>query len=100
MSEPDETALELLRRRIDCPVPWCGGLWIDHGGDGAEPEAWLHDETEGIDLPYGTAFYRSQQGAGPLTWSLVVGGVVIARGSEPRRLAAMLRDVAAAVEQF
>lgn len=98
MNEDDATAVEMLRRRIDCPVPWCGGLWIDHGGDGAEPDRWLHDEAEGIDLPHDTAFYRSQQGTGPMVWTLVVGGAVIARGSNPGQLAAMLREVADAVE--
>lgn len=70
---PPELA-DQLGRRIDCPVSWCSGIWLEHGGDGASPDEWVHDDPKGIALPYGAHLYRSQMGAGPVEWSLTVDG--------------------------
>ncbi|GAA1769733.1 hypothetical protein [Agromyces humatus] len=61
----DAEFLAMNHRRIDCPLSWCRGRYLDHGGDGAEPDAWVH---EGEDIKLGSlgsaAFIRV--GAGPV----------------------------------
>lgn len=82
--------------RIGCPVPWCTGYVIDHGGDGSEPDAWRHSD-DGTDLVHGAALYRSQLGAGPTVWEMVAGGATVARGTDLGLLADKLREIADAV---
>lgn len=90
-----------IHRRIDCPVSWCAGRWLQHGGDGAEPEDWVHDEETAILLPHGAQLTRSQVGAGPTEWSLLMPGDGGASFSlepmSPQAYAAWLRDIATAI---
>ena len=83
-------------RRIDCPVAWCTGSWLDHGGDGAPPAAWVHSD-DGIALVHGAALYRSQIGTGAVEWDLIIGGQVVAHGEHLVALAEKLSNVAGAV---
>lgn len=91
-----------VHRRIDCPVAWCAGRWLQHGGDGAAPEDWVHDEEIAMLLPHGAQLTRSKVGAGPIEWSLLLPGDGDASFSlEPMRpasYAAWLRDIAAAID--
>jgi hypothetical protein len=64
--------LAMLNRRIDCPIDWCGGRWFEHGGEGDDPDTWLHEEEPGIELPHGASLRRSQVGSGPVMWSLAI----------------------------
>lgn len=95
----DDEALERIERRIDCPLEWCHGAWLEHGGDGSDPDQWVHEAHAGIELGHGAALYRTREGAGPDQWSFIWGGQSIAWGHEPARLARMLREVADAVEK-
>jgi hypothetical protein len=63
-----------VARRIECPVAWCSGIWLEHGGDGSAPGHWVHDDADGIPLPHGAHLYRSQVGGGAIEWTLVVQG--------------------------
>lgn len=98
----DEELRSLLSRRIDCPVPWCAGRWVDHGGEGQPPERWVHQDDDGFALPHGATLARDQEGAGPVTWSLYVewdGTTSAVRNdTDLRRIAQVLRDLAASVE--
>ena len=85
-----------LHRRIDCPVPWCTGFVLDHGGNGADPDNWRHSD-DGTDLAYGAALYRSQHGARPVVWEMVAGGTVVAVGGDLAQLAVRLQEIAEAV---
>ena len=93
---PDERAE--LERRIDCPVPWCDGSWLQHGGDGAPPEDWFHEERRGIDLGHDAWLSRSQEGAGPIVWSFAMDRHNITESTDPCQLAQMLRSIAAGIE--
>lgn len=97
---PDDE-LAMLARRIDCPVPWCSGLWIDHGGDGADPGQWLHEDEHGTDLPHGAFLGRSQLGGGPVEWSLTMRGdgaqYSMFSAGDPAEFAQILRDIADAI---
>lgn len=93
MSESDAQMTEMLRRRIECPVHWCEGRWVDHGGDGSAPEDWEHSD-EGIRTAHGGVLFRSQLGTGQSEWSLAVGGQVVASSSDLGRLSAQLRNIA------
>ena len=84
---------------IECPIEWCTGHLLDHGGDGAGPEDWLHSDY-GVELVHGVALYRSQVGSGPLEWEVVVGGATLAIGLDPANLARKLRDIAGGVESL
>lgn len=93
---PEEHAA--IERRIDCPVPWCRGGWLEHGGDGLPPEQWLHEEDHGHDLGHDAWIGRSQQGAGPIEWSFVMDRHNITDAHDPHDLSAMLRSVADAID--
>lgn len=90
-----------LRRRIDCPVPWCDGRWLQHGGDGAAPDDWVHDEEYATTLPHGAHLSRSQVGAGPIEWSLAIegdgGSVFSLAPMSPGDYAELLEQIAAAL---
>ena len=94
---------EEIERRIDCPLDWCAGAWLAHGGDGAEPDQWLHEAEHAIGLPHGAGLDRSRLGAGPDEWSLAMQGdgarYSMGTALDPRELAVMLRDVADAVDR-
>ena len=85
-----------MNGRLACPVEWCTGYVVDHGGDGAEPDDWRHSD-DGTDLVHGAALYRSQHGAGPVVWEMVAGGSVVAVGGDLAQLADRLREIADAV---
>lgn len=93
----DEQTAAQLRQRFECPVSWCTGSWLDHGGDGTGPDEWLHSD-DGREIVHGAALYRSREGAGPDMWEMVAGGQVVARGHDLARLAEVLRDLAGAVD--
>lgn len=99
----DEERAE-LRRRIDCPLAWCEGRWLDHGGDGAPPATWLHDDGHGIDLPHGASLHRSRVGSGPDEWSLALQGAggrfSIPPATGARQYAELLRDIADRIEEL
>jgi hypothetical protein len=86
-----------MGHRIECPVEWCAGSWIDHGGDGAGPNEWLHSD-DGREIVHGAALYRSRRGTGEDVWEMIAGGHVLARGRDLARLAVVLRDIAGAVD--
>ena len=48
----------------DCPIEWCAGSIGDHGGDGTEPEFWLH-RGEDVELGDIGIFFDTQIGSGP-----------------------------------
>lgn len=62
-------------RRIDCPISWCTGRWIEHGGYGEEPDQWVHTGAmvrfPAIDdLPESQAFIeRIRFGSGTDGWN-------------------------------
>lgn len=93
---PDERAD--LGRRIDCPVPWCEGRWLDHGGDGRPPEAWLHEEDIGIELGHQAVLSRSRVGAGAVEWLFAIEHVSIMSGREPHEIALALRSIASCID--
>ena len=90
-----------MRRRIACPVPWCDGRWLDHGGDGCAPDEWLHTDG-GIDLPHGASLLRSQIGASPVEWSLAIdgdsGSMSVYQDTDPATFAHRLRQIADAID--
>lgn len=91
--------LSVMRRRIDCPIAWCDGSWLDHGVDGGEPETWFHQDSSGVALPHGMTLYRSQEAGGDVTLMLVnSAGGEVAQADCVRVLSEMLRDLAAAVD--
>jgi len=91
-----------LARRIDCPVPWCEGRWIDHGGDGSGPDDWEHEDGDGIALTPDARLGRWQVGASPVEWSLYLdtdaGTVNLGTALDPRQLAERLRTIATAID--
>lgn len=92
-----DDALRDIRRRIDCPVLWCSGRWLEHGGDGQGPEDWVHDDEQGYALPHGAELHRSQIGAGPVEWTLNMrgeGASFTLELSTPAKYARRLRDIA------
>ncbi|WP_404433152.1 hypothetical protein LG299_02345 [Microbacterium lacus] len=100
MSEPDEIAAK-IRRRIDCPVEWCAGAWLEHGGEGQPPEQWVHSDLHGFRLPHGATLSRDQEGSGPLTWLLHAEwdgtSLLVRHGTDLHQIAAELRAMADAI---
>lgn len=86
-----------MSNRIDCPIEWCTGSRLDHGGDGAEPETWVHSD-DGTELVHGAALYRARTGTGADEWELIVGGQLIGHGVDLTVLSERLRDLADAVD--
>lgn len=97
-----DEALERAARQIDCPVEWCAGGWLEHGGGGQSPEDWVHQDALGFNLPFGAHLDRDQQGTGPVTWmlSLECDGVrsPVRSDADIHALASMLRRLADAVD--
>jgi len=94
----EEDARQAMARRIECPVAWCDGAWLDHGGQGAPPDEWVHTGADAIDLPGGASLSRWSEGAGPVVWSLFIGAQAVADGTDLAAIAAQLRQIADAVE--
>lgn len=99
-------------RAIDCPIPWCEGRWLDHGGDGGAPHDWVHHgNLVALDdiaaLPESTAFTeRVQFGSGAPGWTghIHVGGGAFEEGlaviaAALRRTADRLDEAASRSEQ-
>lgn len=55
--------------RIECPISWCRGGHLSHGGDGAPPEEWEHF-SGARDLGHGLALSRIQVGSELPRWHL------------------------------
>lgn len=91
-----------LHRLIDCPIAWCEGRWLDHGGEGNGPETWLH-EAPATSLPLtesGTGqgyLSRFREGSGPDKWSVHI--AVDHTSTDQTALIAALRDTADAIER-
>jgi hypothetical protein len=65
-----EEALAASARQIDCPIEFCVGRQIDHGGLGDEPDAWLHEgEDEPVFGVLSGSFVRI--GTGPVRYAVV-----------------------------
>jgi hypothetical protein len=86
-----------FERRIACPVLWCDGRWLEHGGDGQPPELWLHEDESGMEIAPGAVLTRAQEGSAPVVWSLAVDGNCVLDFDDPRALARRLRLLADAV---
>lgn len=84
---------EELARRIDCPVSWCEGRWLQHGGDGAPPHEWFHEERE-VALGHDAYLSRSQVGAAPVVWAFSMRNQHIVDTTEPLELAHALGELA------
>lgn len=93
---PEEHAA--LVRRIDCPVTWCDGRWMDHGGDGAEPENWYH--AGDFALQHGARVGPHREGTGPIVWSFALARHEVMVTDDLREVVQMLRAVADEVEQI
>jgi hypothetical protein len=91
-----------LRRRIDCPVEWCAGIWLDHGGEGQPPELWVHQDENGFALPNGASLWRDQEGSGPVTWLLYIEwdgtNCAVRCDTELGAMVARLREIASAID--
>lgn len=61
-----------IERRIACPIEWCSGRWLQHGGEGQSPDQWIHEDDDGIALVHGAKLHRDQEGVGPVTWALYI----------------------------
>lgn len=89
-----------MRRRIDCPLPWCSGTWLDHGGDGQPPSDWIHASEDPAPIGGGAGVIRQQDGGGAEAWSLIVGPSIAAEADSRDALAAQLRSWAASVDRL
>lgn len=98
-----EEELDSIRRRIDCPVEWCSGRWIEHGGDGAAPDEWVHSDDRGVELGCGATLLRDQLGAGPVTWMLHAEHdgqrFAFTTATSPGEIARTLRDLADRIDE-
>lgn len=62
----------------------------------------MHDDAEGFELPHGATLSRDQEGTRPVNWQLHMrweGSTVAVRyNDDPRAIAALLRDIAFAID--
>lgn len=101
MLDDDEFRAQ-LRRRIDCPVEWCAGIWLDHGGEGQPPEQWVHQDEFGFVLPHGATLFRDQEGSSPVSWLLHIEwegtNCAVRCDTKLGAMAARLREIASAID--
>lgn len=97
-----EEALESAARSIDCPIEWCSGEWLDHGGQGQSPESWVHHDREGFALPHGARLFRDQLGSDPVDWILTLEhdgiSAAVVCADDLGVITSILRTIASAVE--
>lgn len=91
---------DAMRRRIACPIPWCAGTYLDHGGDGSAPDDWTHTSREPIPLPHGAELMRFRAGTDPDVWTVIHDGAIVAESTSRAEIARTLRAWADAVEQI
>lgn len=91
MSDGDQT-----RRAFDCPIEWCDGSWIDHGGMGHYPDLWEH---YGIlhELPHGAFVQASSQGAGRAELTVAIDAQLF-DALPPHTASIILREIADAID--
>ena len=94
---PDELHVA-MQRRIACPLPWCDGRYLEHGGDGSGPDDWTHMSREPFALSYGAQLSRVRFGTDPDVWTLTRDTASIAEGESLHDLARMLRGWAEALD--
>ncbi len=100
MSDIDDEARAILSRlhRFECPVPWCVGFDLDHGGNDAPPEEWVHtsayDDLEGLGSGSLTA-----TGGGPVLYWVSIEHEGEHTRAELGQLAERLRDIAAQLDE-
>ncbi|GEK86815.1 hypothetical protein GCM10007198_14040 [Microbacterium aerolatum] len=87
-----------LHRSISCPVEWCSGSILDHGGAGDEPGDWVHSDGPGVVVMPGLTLCRSQIASGPVRWHLFSRVEEVAQAGTRQELADVLRICASAIE--
>lgn len=88
---------DLVQGYIDCPIEWCAGYLLDHGGTGEAPDEWYHSSA-GITLPHGLMLVRAAHASGPERWIIEGRGYELVQDADLHVIAARLHEVASAID--